>query len=261
MPSLSFAATLRHLRRRVCYGLKQGGEERAPSHGESASETLRQECTKIWGAPGCMPFAAQPDTATLGIFAYGSGRRRMRERNSQIVASPPGSQQQKRYSPREGRTQRPVGRRAGDGHWHAFSHVKPCDDAEARLGCSFELHGTDSWQTEAYTDAVLAEGPSAVSWDKFEHFMLDSSGLLQPATEIRTAYDAMVQSDYDTVSEFVREFRLKERELIGTPYHPGGSAIIEFIKKLTPAVRKYGQDNAPEQWWADVKQTCVIITT
>jgi len=110
-----------------------------------------------------------------------------------------------------------------------------------------------SWELE-FQDAVLAEGSSAVSWDQFEHFMLDSFGLFQPATEIRSAYDAMLQSDYDTVSEFVREFRLKERELIGTPYHPGGSAIIDFIKKLTPAVRKYVQDNAPEEWWTDVKQ-------
>ncbi|DBA98142.1 TPA: hypothetical protein ACH3X1_014761 [Trebouxia sp. C0004] len=46
----------------------------------------------------------------------------------------------------------------------------------------------------------------------------------------------------------------KERELIGTPYHPGGSAIDDFIKNLTPAVRKYVQDNAPEEWWTDVKQ-------
>ena len=110
-----------------------------------------------------------------------------------------------------------------------------------------------SWELE-FQDAVLAEGSSAVSWEQFEHFMLDSFGLLQPATEIRSAYDAMVQSDYDTVSECVREFRLKERELIGTPYHPGGSAIIDFIKKLTPAVRKYVHDNAPEQWWTDVDQ-------
>jgi len=110
-----------------------------------------------------------------------------------------------------------------------------------------------SWELE-FQDAVLAEGSSAVSWDQFEHFMLDSFGLFQPATEIRSAYDAMLQSDYDTVSEFVREFRLKERELIGTPYHPGGSAIIDYIKKLTPAVRKYVQDNAPEEWWTDVKQ-------
>ncbi|DBA81742.1 TPA: hypothetical protein ACH3X1_007477 [Trebouxia sp. C0004] len=48
-----------------------------------------------------------------------------------------------------------------------------------------------------FQDAVLAEGLSAVSWDKFEHFILDSFGLLQPATEIRFAYYAMVQSDYD----------------------------------------------------------------
>ncbi|DBB06672.1 TPA: hypothetical protein ACH3X1_012182 [Trebouxia sp. C0004] len=110
-----------------------------------------------------------------------------------------------------------------------------------------------SWELECQ-DAVLAEGCSAVSWDQFGRFMLDSFGLLQPATETRSAYDAMVQSDYDTVSEFVREFRLKERELIGTPYHPGGSAIVDFIKKLTPAVRKYVQDNAPEEWWTYVKQ-------
>ena len=110
-----------------------------------------------------------------------------------------------------------------------------------------------SWELE-FQDAVLAEGPNAVSWDKFEHFMLDSFGLLQPATEIRTAYDAMVQSDCDTVSEFVREFRLKERELVGTPYYPAGGAIIDFIRKLNPAVRRYVQDNAPEEWWTDVKQ-------
>ncbi|DBA92722.1 TPA: hypothetical protein ACH3X1_002930 [Trebouxia sp. C0004] len=88
-------------------------------------------------------------------------------------------------------------------------------------------------------------------------FMFDSFGLLQPATEIRSAYDAMVQSDYDTVSEFVcdfvREFRLKERESIG---HPCGSAIIDFIKKLTPAVLRYVQDNAPGVWWTDVKHVC-----
>ena len=66
---------------------------------------------------------------------------------------------------------------------------------------------------------MLAEGFSVVSWDHFEHSMLDSSGLLQPPTEICSDYDHMVQSDYDTVSEFVREFRLEERESIDTPYH------------------------------------------
>ena len=66
--------------------------------------------------------------------------------------------------------------------------------------------------------------------------------------------DYMVQSDYDTVSEVVRESTLKERALIGTPYQPGGSAIIDFIKKLTPTARKYVQDNAPEGRWIDVTQ-------
>jgi len=58
-------------------------------------------------------------------------------------------------------------------------------------------------------DALLAEGSSAVSWQKFELFMLASFGLLQPATEIRSAYAAMFQSDYDTVAQLVGEFRPK----------------------------------------------------
>ena len=45
--------------------------------------------------------------------------------------------------------------------------------------------------------------------------------------------------------------RLEERELIGTPYHPAGTANIDFIKKLTPAVCKHVQDSAPEEWWTD----------
>ncbi|DBA79678.1 TPA: hypothetical protein ACH3X1_008352 [Trebouxia sp. C0004] len=64
----------------------------------------------------------------------------------------------------------------------------------------------------------------------------------------------MLQSDRATVSEFVREFRLKERELVGTPYAPAGGANVGFIRKLNPAVRRYVQDNAPEEWWTYVKQ-------
>ena len=144
------AAALRHLCRRVCYGRKQGGLARAPSHGESASETLRQGCAKIWGAPGCLPLVAQPDTTTSSIFAYGSGRRRMRQRHSRDSRKP-SSISTERFSPREERTQRPVGRRAGNGHWRALLHVRPCFDAEARLDWGFELHGAVSWQTEANT--------------------------------------------------------------------------------------------------------------
>ncbi|KAL3139029.1 hypothetical protein ABBQ32_005830 [Trebouxia sp. C0010 RCD-2024] len=34
----------------------------------------------------------------------------------------------------------------------------------------------------------------------------------------------------------------------------GGGAIFDFIRKLSPAARKYVQDNAPEEWWTDVTQ-------
>lgn len=42
--------------------------------------------------------------------------------------------------------------------------------------------------------------------------------------------------------------------MVGTPHYPAGGAIIDFIRKLDPAVRRYVQDNAPEEWWTDVKQ-------
>ncbi len=59
-----------------------------------------------------------------------------------------------------------------------------------------------SWNHECQ-DVVLAEGSGAVSREKFELFMHDSFGLLQLATEFCSAYDVMVQSDYDTVSQVV----------------------------------------------------------
>ena len=109
------------------------------------------------------------------------------------------------------------------------------------------------WELE-FQGIIVAHGPSAVTWSMFEKFMHDQYGQLQPACETRAAYEELRQSDFDSVSSFIRAFRIKERELLGTAYHPGGGAIFDFIRKLTPAVRKYVQDNAPEEWWTDVSQ-------
>ena len=84
--------------------------------------------------------------------------------------------------------------------------------------------------------------------------MHDQYGQLQPACEARAAYEELRESSFDSVSSFIHAFRIKERELVGTPYHPGGGAIFDFIRNLTPAVRKYVQDVAPEEWWTDVQQ-------
>ena len=56
------------------------------------------------------------------------------------------------------------------------------------------------------------------------------------------------------MSSFIPAFRIKEGELVCSPYHPGGGAIFDFIRKLTPAVCKYVQDNAPEERRSDVTQ-------
>ena len=117
--------------------------------------TLRQRCTKIWGTPGCLPLVAQPDTTTSGNIAYSSARRGVRQRSSQDSRKPSSISAAVRFSPREGGTQRLVGRRAGNRHWRASLHVRPCYDAEARLSFGlFELHGTDSWPKEANTVGV-----------------------------------------------------------------------------------------------------------
>lgn len=101
---------------------------------------------------------------------------------------------------------------------------------------------------------IVAHGPSAVTWSMFEKFMHDQYGQLQSACEICAAYEELRQSDFDSVSSFIRAIRIKEHELLGTPYHLGGGAIFDFIRKLTPVVCKYVQDNAPEEWWTDVSQ-------
>ena len=116
-----------------------------------------------------------------------------------------------------------------------------------------EKSALSMWELE-FQDFMAEHGPDAMTWSMFETFMHDQYGQLQPATEVRAAYDEIHQSDFDSVSSFDRAFRIKERELIDTPYHPGGGTIIDFIKKLDHAVRRYVQDNAPEEWWTDVKQ-------
>ena len=109
------------------------------------------------------------------------------------------------------------------------------------------------WEIK-FQGLITSHGPTAVTWRMFEKFMQDKYGQLQPACQIRAAYEELRESDFDSVSSFIRAFRIKERELVGTPYHPGGSAIFDFNRKLTPAVRTYVQDNAPEDWWTDVQQ-------
>ena len=67
----------------------------------------------------------------------------------------------------------------------------------------------------------------------------------------------MRQGDFDSINAVVRAFRLKViiRELQGTHLNvAGGSAMVDFIEKLKPAVRQYVQDNAPKGWFQDVKQ-------
>ncbi|DBB00781.1 TPA: hypothetical protein ACH3X1_000713 [Trebouxia sp. C0004] len=89
-------------------------------------------------------------------------------------------------------------------------------------------------------DMLEEHGTDRAQWDR--------PGQEAHVTPVRTARNASGERESENYKG-----GLKERELIGTPYHPGGSAIIDFIKKLTPAVHKYVQDNAPEQWWTDVK--------
>ena len=106
------------------------------------------------------------------------------------------------------------------------------------------------WQLE-FDDLERAQGASSASWEQYDAFMLQSYGSLLPARDARDRYDALRQTG--TVLGFVREIRQSVRELRGTPWHPGGSVIVDYIGKLKPEVRRFVNDNAPVGWWADEK--------
>ena len=76
------------------------------------------------------------------------------------------------------------------------------------------------WELE-FQGIIVTHGPTVVTWAMFEKFMHDQYGRLQPACETRAAYEKLRESDFDSVSSFIRAFHIKERELVGTPYHPG----------------------------------------
>ena len=73
-----------------------------------------------------------------------------------------------------------------------------------------------------------------------------------PESDTRAKYDALQR--HDTVTNFVSAFRQVMRQLSGTVYHPAGSAVIDFLRKLKEPVRKCVQDNAPDGWYQDLNQ-------
>ena len=107
------------------------------------------------------------------------------------------------------------------------------------------------WELEL-DDIVNEGGLSAVTWSKFESCMTEQYSSLMPEREARTKYDTLVHKD--SVATFVRDFRQCLRELSGTNFHPAGSAMLDFLKKLKAPVRKYVQDNAPDGWYQNITQ-------
>ena len=86
----------------------------------------------------------------------------------------------------------------------------------------------DVWELEL--DALQAEGGlTAVTWEKFESCLTEQYASLMPAREARTVYDGLFQEGF--VADYVTAFRQSLRELSGTVFHPGGSALFDFIKR------------------------------
>jgi hypothetical protein len=109
----------------------------------------------------------------------------------------------------------------------------------------------DLWELE-FEDLERTEGMQAVTWPRFEQFMLSTYETLLPVREARERYDKLLQTG--SVEDFVRNMRHCVRELEGTVLFPGGSVIVDFIAKLKPDVRRFVQENAPEGWWKSVNQ-------
>ena len=109
----------------------------------------------------------------------------------------------------------------------------------------------DLWELE-FEDLERAEGLQAVTWSRFEQFMLKTYETLLPVNEARERYDKLRHTG--SVEDFVRNMRHSVRELEGTVLHPGGSVIVDFLAKLKPDVRGFVENNAPEGWWTSVNQ-------
>ncbi|KAL3156507.1 hypothetical protein ABBQ38_000806 [Trebouxia sp. C0009 RCD-2024] len=74
--------------------------------------------------------------------------------------------------------------------------------------------------------------PGAITWDAVCSFLQEQYGFLQPVTEIRVAYHAMRQSDFDSINAFVQAYRLKVEASYGK-----SNAKREFAGKEVAASR------------------------
>ena len=125
-------------------------------------------------------------------------------------------------------------------------------DCWGLVGAHFlEGAALDVWELELDT---LQEkgGLIAVTWGKFESCLTGQFASLMPAREARSPYDQLTQQG--SVADYVTAFRQSLRELTGSHFNPGGSALFDFIKGPKPAVCTHVQDSAREGWYQSVEQ-------
>ena len=136
-------------------------------------------------------------------------------------------------------------------HRYFASHNVSMDDMPAQAldflnGKAFQL-----WKLES--EMLVSEG-TALTWDKFESFMKQSFGSLDPERHARQQFDSLKQTG--SVFNYVTEMRRLIRIMHPMPMiRPGdGDIVSRFISNARPELREYLNANTPEGYWKSTEQ-------
>lgn len=132
-------------------------------------------------------------------------------------------------------------------------HDMPYQALDFLDGKAFQL-----WKLES--EMLGAEGQS-LTWGKFESFMKQSFGSLDPERHARQQFDALKQTG--TVFQYVTEFKRLIRIMHPMPMiRPGpGDIVSRFISGARPELREYLTANTPEGYWKTTEQLFEKATT
>ena len=136
-------------------------------------------------------------------------------------------------------------------HRYFASHNVSMDDMPAQAldflnGKAFQL-----WKLES--EMLVSEG-TALTWVKFESFMKQSLGSLDPERHARQQFDSLKQTG--SVFNYVTEVRRLIRIMHPMPMiRPGdGDIVSRFISNARPELREYLNANTPEGYWKSTEQ-------
>ena len=226
------------------------------AHQRGVAEGLRLHA-EIHGEPS----SAAPESSTVP-----SRRLRSHASNASTHSSNSGSDSRRRKSAKTSHpVKKPILKQWGGSkdeenvaifvdrlHRYFASHNVAKDDMPSQAldfldGKAFQL-----WKLES--EMLVTEG-SSLTWDKFESFMKQSFGSIDPERHARQQFDSLKQGS-SSVFNYVTEMRRLIRIMHPMPMiRPGdGDIVSRFIANARPELRDYLTANTPEGYWKSTEQ-------